>query len=486
LLALAVSLFTVLPLKAQKPRRTADAATELRTFLEAMNARNALSIDSFYVDVDRLEQRVAAPSASLPDRALLHTLLGHIYRQSSWRGKYTDAFTAQLPTDRTSWTRPMYALRALQHYRCAVDSLEALQTVNNVRYTPLLQQGEASACFRHDLAHFIAQQVMEGLDALASEVLPGFEAVAEKTLLEDRLQRLYAEAGREDALMELDVQRILKQVDALLGEDRRTEAVGLLREMQRRYPRYANLNTLKNRERELLAPWLSVAMDEATWPGGPMTWRVSSRNARQFTARTYRLTAPADSIQTHRNEAKWLARHAVLLKEAAYTLASGEAHTLIARDTTYTVQAPDRSDFYLLEMSLEGKVSSRQLLRVSSLSLLSVTLPDGVLELQAVEARTGHPVPDATVVSCERKRNCFVNFLSYQTDDEGRCRVPADAPQTYFKVVTAADKASLYQYVSRANRGVQTVAEKPQLRLQLYTDRALYRPGQGPRLSPTG
>jgi hypothetical protein len=458
LLALAVSLLASLPLRAQKVRQQTDAATQLRTFLDAMNARNALSVDSFYVDVERLEQRVAEPSASLADRAILHTLLGHIYRQSSWRENFS--------------------LRAYSHYLSALDSLEWLQRVDDAQYAPLLQQGAASDCFRHDLAHFIAQQVTEGLEALTHEWQIGFEAMTEQRLLADRLQRMYEEAGRTDALMELEVQRVLRQVDTLVGEDRRPEAVDLLRHTCRRYPRYANLNTLKNRERELLAPWLSVTADETAWPGGEMKWRVSSRNARQFAARTYRLTAPADSLQAHRNEQNWLARHATLLHETTYTLASPEANTLIARDTTYTIKAPATPDFYLLEMRMEGKTASRQLLRVSSLSLLATPLPDGSLEMQVVEARTGHPVAGATVLACERKRNQYVHPLSYQTDGEGRCLVPAQVSQTYFKAMTTADKASLYQYVSRAKNGLQTVAEKPQLRLHLYTDRALYRPGQ--------
>jgi len=122
---------------------------------------------------------------------------------------------------------------------------------------------------------------------------------------------------------------------------------------------------------------------------------------------------------------------------------------------------------------------------VSALATIHFTENDGVTELVVVDAESGHPVEGATVQCYERSHrdNSLKLFDTQHTDAEGRSRFRLDSQnRSYsFKVSKADDcwapNVDIWGGYQRER------AEQARHEVRLYTDRAIYRPGQTVRLS---
>lgn len=128
--------------------------------------------------------------------------------------------------------------------------------------------------------------------------------------------------------------------------------------------------------------------------------------------------------------------------------------------------------------SFEKMGTDRQILRVSDLRIVALKLPNDRLRMAVVSATTGQPQAGAVL---HVRKNSSKKWTEHATDKNGECIISsADSWQTAY-ATTATDKASgdvsIYStyYYNKNTDEVKNV--------KAFTDRALYRPGQTVHMS---
>ena len=129
--------------------------------------------------------------------------------------------------------------------------------------------------------------------------------------------------------------------------------------------------------------------------------------------------------------------------------------------------------------SLEGLNCDKvyEPLYVTGLHIMSIPLPDKNVRVVVSEAKSGKPVPDAQVVLCSTNKEKTL-YKTVKTDANGEVLIPEkDQGQKMMYPVAYGDSYCPGLYLNK-NYTPRDVLEKTDVTLSLYTDRAIYRPGQ--------
>lgn len=265
--------------------------------------------------------------------------------------------------------------------------------------------------------------------------------------------------------------------DYLQKQNNQVERLKVVREGISKYPRCVGINRLRNIEKEILNPSLSLKVS-AAYPGKMQEVRVNYKNLNGFTLQLYKINLPVTSVMWASKMKNFVAKYGKLQKEENFSL-KGTADYLPV-DTTLQIQAPQPGIYYLKAVP-EGKVGEPggTLMYVTALRVIYRPLPDDDLELVVVDAESGHPVPDAEVVIYTGTDGRFMPSQTYTADKEGTLKLGfSDKKRTImYNACTMSDTAmpiadlwkQIY-YAPSENREQEV--------LSLFTDRSIYRPGQ--------
>lgn len=143
--------------------------------------------------------------------------------------------------------------------------------------------------------------------------------------------------------------------------------------------------------------------------------------------------------------------------------------------------APERPGIYYAEIICDGDTLDHETFHVTTLRLLTLASPKGPRRMVVVDARTGKPVPAATVTAYVRKNwNDWQKQHSYTTDENGTVYVPETEKTSYPVYVPsiAGDAASPELSAGRVYSTYRAYKHTQKNIIDLFTDRAIYRPGQ--------
>ena len=171
-----------------------------------------------------------------------------------------------------------------------------------------------------------------------------------------------------------------------------------------------------------------------------------------------------------------LKRDGKLILEREYTFTNdAKTRDRIAKNLPYEGEFKDKlnlpADHYVVIME-NGDVSNAVEFRLSTIRLTDLSLPGRQHIFTVVDAVTGRPVKGATVYLMTGNDEA----ISLTCNDIGECHFTAPERKYY----------TAYAYVESNNRtgtisvSSHYVSEKPEIQSQLniFTDRAIYRPGQ--------
>lgn len=138
--------------------------------------------------------------------------------------------------------------------------------------------------------------------------------------------------------------------------------------------------------------------------------------------------------------------------------------------------SPLDAGVYLVEFSTsnESVAMEYMLLHVSNVTVLSQSMPDNKLRIAVLNSTTGQPIKKASVVLKPRnKKNS--SDINLKTDEKGEVTYTTrDWLNIY--AYTDDDKAMLPTYLNSSYYFTSNTAD--QKHVNLFTDRAIYRPGQ--------
>lgn len=439
-----------------------------------------ISPDSLTPNVKRMEtEALKAKDPVL--KAVRYAVLGKVYREVN--GKKSEEF-----------------------FKKALEQPELLARNASTGYVPLTLKGVDGSSFNNDLLHLI-----------------GFEADSKEAYLlmytyYDKVENRGAaclcaykliEKYRQDDIREVRKSKYLNTIDSLIhvyqdipeaGElavehfrfmEGATDAKPLdklnyINYALNRWGGWSRMNVLRNAQKRLTEPMFQVKdMPQVLRPGEKAWVQLDVRNLQNLNIRLSRLNITADNEYDAQNEATYK----MLLKKTTKLHQKDFSRNYYGRPDYETVK--DSIEIggnlplgaYLMEVTSDntGIAPQRELFYVSNLAVMIQQLPDDRHRYVVVNATDGQPVPGAKIVLYDRnyddKTGKFKRVIHARmtTDDQG---------EAYFKnvdgkvlIYTSADKFAPAKdiYLSRARYYEK---KDDEVKYQLFTDRAIYRPGQ--------
>lgn len=402
--------------------------------------------------------------------------------------------------------RDMNEKKSEEFFKKALEQPELLARNASAGYVPLTLKGVDGSSFNNDLLHLI------GFEADSKEAYHLMYTYYNK--VENRGAACLCaykliEKYRQDDVREVRKSKYLNTIDSLIhvyqdipeaGElavehfrfmEGATDAkpqdkLNYINYALNRWGGWSRMNVLRNAQKRLTEPMFQVQdMPLVLRPSEKKWVHLNVRNLQNLNIRLSRLNITADNEYDAQNEATYK----MLLKKTTKLHQKDFSRNYYGRPDYEEVK--DSIEIggnlplgaYLMEVTSDntGIAPQRELFYVSNLAVMIQQLPDDRHRYVVVNATDGQPVPGAKIVLYDRnyddKTGKFKRVIHARmtTDDQG---------EAYFKNVdgnvlisTSNDKFTPAKdiYLSRARYYEK---KDDETKYQLFTDRAIYRPGQ--------
>lgn len=462
----------------------ASAARDYGQLLAAetrqMTLWNEISTDSLTPNVKRMEAEVLKVNDPAL-KAVRYAVLGKVYCD-------------------------MNEKKSQEFFKKALEQPELLARHTSAEYVPLTQKGVDGSSFNNDLLHLI-----------------GFEADSKEAYLQlytyyNKVENRGAaclcaykliEKYRQDDVREVKKSKYLQTIDSLIqvyqdipeaGElavehfrfmEGATDAKPLdklnyINYALSRWGGWSRMNELRNAQKRLTEPMFRVKDMPQVLRPGEKTWvQLNVRNLQNLKISISRLNITADNDYNAQDEATYK----MLLKKTTKLHQKDYSRNYYGRPDYEEVK--DSIEIggnlplgaYLMEVTSDntGIAPQRELFYVSNLAVMIQQLPDDRHRYVVVNATDGQPIAGAKIELYDQrydfktKKDKRLVHARLTTDENG---------EAYFKNVdgevlisTNNDKfmPAKYIYLSRTRYYEKKDNES---KYQVYTDRALYRPGQ--------
>lgn len=462
----------------------ASAAKDYGQLLAAetrqMTLWNEISADSLTPNVKRMEAEVLKVKDPAL-KAVRYAVLGKVYCD-------------------------MNEKKSQEFFKKALEQPELLARHTSTEYVPLTLKGVDGSSFNNDLLHLI-----------------GFEADSKEAYLQ--LYTYYNKVGnrgaaclcaykliekyRQDDVREVKKSKYLNTIDSLIqvyqdipeaGElavehfrfmEGATDAkpqdkLNYINYALSRWGGWSRMNELRNAQKRLTEPMFRVQdMPQVLRPGEKAWVQLNVRNLQNLKISISRLNITADNDYNAQDEATYK----MLLKKTTKLHQKDFSRNYYGRPDYETVK--DSIEIggnlplgaYLMEVTSDndGIAPQRKLFYVSNLAVMIQQLPDDKHRYVVVNATDGQPIAGAKIELYDQ----WYGFNMKKDKRTVHARLTTDSNgEAYFKNVdgyvlisTNSDKftPAKYIYLSRTRYYEKKDNET---KYQVYTDRALYRPGQ--------
>lgn len=465
-----------------------------------------ISADSLTPNVKRMEAEALKTNDPML-KAVRYAVLGKVYHDNPYGIEVDEASLEQREDASYDQSqRKVNLKKSREFFKKAMAHPELLAKHTSTEYVPLTLKGVDGSSFKNDLLHLI-----------------GFEADSKEAYLQ--LYTYYNKVGNrgaaclcaykliekyhQDDIREVKKSKYLRTIDSLIHVYQDIPEAGELavehfRFMERstdakaqdklKYINYAlshwggwsRMNVLRNAQKRLTEPMFSVEdMPLVLRPTEKKWVHLNVRNLQNLKISISRLNITADNDYNAQDEAIYK----MLLKKTTKLHQKDFSRNYYGRPDYEEVK--DSIEIggnlplgaYLMEVTSDntGIAPQRELFYVSNLAVMIQQLPDDKHRYVVVNATDGQPIAGAKIELYDQrydfktKKDKRIVHARLTTDENG---------EAYFKNVdgevlisTNNDKftPAKYIYLSRTRYYEKKDNET---KYQVYTDRALYRPGQ--------
>ena len=476
-----------------KAERRHDFAQMLRAGLTVVGLRRSVSADSMTVDIRRLEEM---PVRTPAEEALKHVLLASAYQDMKHSSLSWQNDEARAEYDR-QWRL---------HVASALEKSREVAGVSAKPYRPLFEKHVDSQLYDDDVLSLVVSLVED-----MAEALPGDSPKSDvrKYLLYDGAARVYEEKGMRNGavlmrLKALQMQRNLDDKQYYMDDEQYEAAVkklyednlsveagadaflaymaeeddlnyqqqvDLARMAQKQWKGSRLMPNFREIEREATTPAVQVSI-YGELPGETLRMYVRHRMLEDAKVAVYRC---------HRND-----ENEVVLDEEVWNH-SFSFDAFKAHPDRVEEWAEEKIELTLPAGTFRAIVTSKGKQAVSdiyltSLKLMTLTLPPDKSIVTVVDAVTGHPVAGCKVTGrwSERVNNKWTEFTrEYVTDEHGQAVVDKKVNHV-FAQRDQYDKSRECSTTSGWD-GLRHVVDHTTV--SIFTDRAVYRPGQTVHMS---
>lgn len=476
----------------------------LKALIIGTEYRTMLSPDSLVPQVVRI-QKWLEEEKDVPTQAMLHAVLGKMMLNLS-----------QPDID-----------AAIAHFHCSVEARDLLGTTPAKNFYPAVESKEVSQKFFHDsMLDFLSRHAIKCLSlvytfpdsAKAHKAIMDFYQLlsdfyssqpdkyhqtaaaltecAKIIYLTDNCRHINAQIGQRECVHLLEklaancqdteayADIALKLADKYLSGNQPEKAMKLLQKAITLYPESYWKNDLNEMVRFISRPILNLTTP-LVYPEYDSKLIVNYQNLTDMKVELFRLNLPPSSSLLRNQDYGTLAQkygtrtsinHFALLPTSDYRMKEVELPFKMPQAGIYVLKAT---------ASTASAKPSYDLLYISPYQCIILPKSKKEKELTVVDRLTGHPVPHAEIVSYKINRGGeFTTVKVYTTDEKGNATINLASDQLeYFNVRTKGNDFMQiqYQYIPQYSHRQKEKTEKTHT--SLFTDRALYRPGQKVQLS---
>ncbi|WP_337666744.1 alpha-2-macroglobulin family protein [Prevotellamassilia timonensis] len=498
----------------QKAVAEGNDAQLLRVMLTQRMLGAELSADSVAPCLQRMEAALAAETKPAM-QPLWHVALAKCYEGTN--------YGQVLVIDGKTLAYDALQQRAKAHYEASLTNLDALADARVDNYLPLFTKHEGSACYHNDLLHVVLNDycesgvIKQGNKQAWTEKIAAFykarHANDAALLLSLRaLQQRYENASVKGRIEHNAYYKALCQLtDEYAGAGSCVKIYEAMVALQANYvqddgPYAAHndsvlmaqaekgislskkgpaANELRNFVARMTTPAVSAdGLQRVCYPGSQLALAFTTRHLREVELRVTRLPKSAAELHAADNDAlKALAKKA---GSGACTITrlqlTGQTAPYAWRTDSVRFEVPNVPGVYYVELVGDGRVLERSTMAVSSLSAVRFATPGGKTRITMVDSQTGRPVTGVqlTAYRYDNRSHKLRQIRTYDTDAEGNVSLQTDVNRydaTLYAATTATDAASPLFNINDI-RYYDTQRQWAETRVQLYTDRAIYRPGQ--------
>lgn len=498
----------------QKAVAEGNDAQLLRVMLTQRMLGTELSADSVAPWLQRMEAALAAETKPAM-QALWHVALAKCYEGTN--------YGQVLVIDGNTLAYDALQQRAKAHYEASLANLDALADARVNDYLPLFTTHEGSACYHNDLLHVVLNDYCES----------GVTKQGDKQAWTEKVAAFYKARHANDAALLLSL-RALEQRYENASVKGRIEHNAYYKALCQLTDEYAGVgscvkiyeamvalqtnyvqkdgpyaahndsvlvaqaekgislskkgnaaNELRNFVARMTAPAVCAdGLQRVCYPGSQLALAFRTRHLRVAELRVTRLPKSAAELHAADNDAlKALAKKA---GSGACTITrlqlTGQTAPYAWRTDSVRFEVPNVPGVYYVELVGDGKVLEGSTMAVSSLSAVRFATPGGKTRITMVDSQTGRPVTGVqlTAYRYDNRSHKLRQIRTYATDAEGNVSLQTDVNHydaTLYAATTATDAASPLFNINDI-RYYDTQRQWAETRVQLYTDRAIYRPGQ--------
>lgn len=248
-----------------------------------------------------------------------------------------------------------------------------------------------------------------------------------------------------------------------------------------KYPQSLSALDLKEQMAEVLTPRMSVDIPFA-YPQQEIELHVKYRNLKGVTVELYRMNLPVTShILEGEIKANTVKQYGKLVNTRHYTLASTPDYQ--ETDTTLSYKFPSEG-IYVLKSIPDGhrNYTAYGKAYISSLQAITLGLPDGKKEINIIDRLTGHPVAGTEVAFYRVTPGGGYRLEKvYPVNSKGSVILTPPREGNWLGMNVRKPGADYMEinYAGLSGAGYQKpVPQSRERHVSLFTDRALYRPGQ--------
>lgn len=375
------------------------------------------------------------------------------------------------------------------------DVVRMLTQENSVsRYMPFIEKESDSKYFHHDIISVIASELSDYEPLIRYYAKTGNRVsacIAAAQYLEDLNQLSGSKKEREACILKADslinLYNDLPECGALavrkyylLPEDA-AEKIAWIDHAVSKWPSWKEINELKNYRTELTNQQINISGPEVLRTAEDAKFTITARNISSVTITATPITGLSARIAKEMDlDAKGMkALKPYLLTSKAISVkkdCSGHKDFENFTDSISLGKLP--LGLYLVEAICDGKAYTynKTIITVSDLKVIALAQGKSQIRYAVVDATTGQPVAGA---SLHLIKNYNDQETIVSTNDKGEYVLDYAQNEKPNRVyaTTEIDKAQTSAYLS-AYFNTSTKNQDTNQRAQVFTDRALYRPGQ--------
>lgn len=483
-----------------------DYGQLLAAEIRQMTLWKEISADSLTPNVKRMEAEALKTNDPML-KAVRYAVLGKVYHDNPY-GIEVDEASLEQREDASYYQsqRKVNLKKSQEFFKKAMAHPELLAKHASTEYVPLTLKGVDGSSFKNDLLHLI-----------------GFEADSKKAYLQlytyyNKVENRGAaclcaykliEKYRQDDVREVKKSKYLRTIDSLIQVYQDIPEAGELavehfRFMERstdakaqdklNYINYAlshwggwsRMNVLRNAQKRLTEPMFQVKdMPQVLRPGEKAWVHLDVRNLQNLKISISRINITADNDYDAQDEATYK----MLLKKTTKLHQKDFSRNYYGRPDYEEVK--DSIEIggnlplgaYLMEVTSDntGIAPQRKLFYVSNLAVMIQQLPDDKHRYVVVNATDGQPIAGAKI-------ELYDQWYDFNTKKDKRtvhARLTTDENgEAYFKNVDGNILISTNNDKFTPANGIYLSRDRyyekkdNETKYQVYTDRALYRPGQ--------